>query len=440
MYDEIIKHKNHLQDQLWVQDLAGYSRGRRFLIHTLRLLYVVVRELSVGQLTLRAMSLVYTTLISLVPLLAVSFSVLKAFKVQDRVEPFLFEFLTPLGEKGEEIGTTIISFIDNMNVGVLGAVGLSVLFYTVISLIQKIEQTFNYIWHIGDVRSFVRRIADYLSVLMIGPVLVVSALAVTASMVSSTFVQYLIAIDPFGALFYYAGLTVPYLLIITAFTFMYMFIPNTSVKVGPALTGATVAGILWKTAGMLFASFTAGSTKYDAIYSGFAILIMFMIWLYLSWLIFLLGSQIAFFRQYPEYVRPSRGAIKLSSQQKEKLALMAMYWIGKHHYQGHTPLTLAELSAHLGVPAIILAEVLDVLQKNNFIVEVVDPAESYLPAKDLDAILLRELLAVIRSAGDDSIVFGVGAHSQAQTDDVLSRLERACSAELGDLTVRQWIQ
>jgi membrane protein len=440
MYQTLIKYRDLAQEQLWKTDLGTFSPGKRRLIEFIRLVYVVIRELSVGQLTLRAMSLVYTTLISMVPLLAVSFSVLKAFKVQDKVEPFLLEFLAPLGAKGEEIGVNIIGFIDNMNVGVLGAVGLGVLFYTVISLIQKIEQTFNYIWHIGNARSFLRRAADYLSVLMIGPVLVVSGLAITASMASSTFVQYIIAIDPFGALFYYAGLTIPYLMIIAAFTFMYLFIPNTSVKLGPALTGATVSGILWKTAGMLFASFTAGSTQYDAIYSSFAILIMFMIWLYLSWLIFLLGAQIAFYRQHPEYVRSSSEQIQISSRQNEKLTLMVMYWIGKHYVSASQAWTLDKLSSKLGVPSYILSQILNTLIEKGLIVETASMPSTYLPANDLDAIQLKELIAVTRNAGSDDMNISEGTLPETDVDVLLQRLDQAYEDALGNSTVRDWIK
>jgi membrane protein len=440
MYQALIKYKNLLHEQLWKADLGTFTPGKRRLIELFRLLYVVARELSAGQLTLRSMSLVYTTLISLVPLLAVSFSVLKAFNVQGKVEPFLFEFLSPLGMKGEEIGANIIGFINNMNVGVLGAVGLGVLFYTVVSLIQKIEQTFNYIWQIGNARSFLRRAADYLSVVMIGPVLVVSALAMTASMVSSTFVQYIIAIDPFGALFYYAGLTIPYLMIIAAFTFMYIFIPNTSVKIGPALTGGAVSGILWKTAGMLFASFTAGSTQYDAIYSSFAILIMFMIWLYLSWLIFLLGAQIAFYRQHPEYVRHSRERIQLSNRQNEKLALMAVYWVGKHYLLARQPWTLDTLSSKLGVPSHLLSHVIDTLAADGLIVETTAMPSTYLPAKDLAAIQLKELFALTRNAGDGDITVGEGSYAEPDVDDLLLHLDKAYETALGDSTIRDWIK
>jgi membrane protein len=439
VYNTLIKQKNSLYKQLWKTELATLSPGRRYLIQIVRLFYVVIRELSTGQLTLHAMSLVYTTLISLVPLLAVSFSVLKAFKVQDQVEPFLIEFLAPLGAKGLEVSTTIIGFIDNMNVGVLGGVGLSVLFYTVVSLIQKIEQTFNHIWHIGSTRGFLRRAADYLSVLMIGPVMVVSVLALTASMVSSTFVQYIMAIDTFGTLLYYAGLTIPYLMIIAFFTFMYMFIPNTRVNIGAALFGATLSGILWKTAGMLFASFTAGSTQYDAIYSGFAILIMFMIWLYLSWLIFLLGSQIAFYCQHPEYVSPACGDIKLSIRQKEKLTLMSIYLIGKQFYLGGADWTIDSLCARLAVPSNLLANVLAILQQNGLIVATAKSPCTFIPAKDLDSILLCELLHIIRNADDGDVVLGNGAFMQPEIEDVLSRVDKAYTAELGNTTVREWI-
>jgi len=436
MHNTLNQYKDFLFTQLWQTDLSTSPRTKRWLVQTLRLLYAVVHELAAGQLTMRAMSLIYTTLISLVPLLAVSFSVLKAFGVQGQIEPFLLEFLSPLGPKGEEIGANIIGFINNMNVGVLGAVGLGLLFYTVVSLVQKIEQTFNHIWHIKNSRSFLRRVTDYLSVLMIGPVMVVSALALTASMVSSTFVQYIIAIEPFGTMFYYLTLMIPYVLIIIAFTFMYIFIPNTRVKIGPALTGATVSGILWKTGGMLFASFAAGSTQYDAIYSSFAILITFMIWLYLSWLIFLLGSQIAFYRQHPEYVRPIRGKIELSSRQKEKLALTVMYLIGKYYYQGLTPWTLRTLNTQLEVPSDLLSNTLDNLASNGLILEIVDKDTTYIPAKDLDAITLYELINVTRNANNDTIGSTL---VQPEVEDILSGLDQAYTSVLGNKTVREWV-
>jgi len=431
----------HLQDQLhqklWKTDVDALPPAKRLALKTARVIFAVIHEIAVGQLTLRAMSLIYTTLISMVPLLAVSFSVLKAFGVHDKVEPFLLEFLAPLGDKGDEIGTNIIEFINNINVGVLGTVGIGVLFYTVISLVQKIELTFNHIWHVRSSRTLLRRITDYLSVLMIGPVMVVSALALTATMVSSKFVQYIIAIEPFGSLFYYSGLMIPYVLIIVAFGFMYMFIPNTNVRVVPALIGATVAGILWKLAGVAFASFTAGSSNYDAIYSSFAILIMFMIWLYLSWLIFLLGSQIAFFCQHQEYVRPAQGDENISCRQKEKLGLEAIYWIATHYIQGKPAWSLDTLSSQLKTPSIPLADLLDCLVAEELLISITnDNQTTYVPAKDLDTFTVYDVVSTIRNTHNKSYINTVFT---PEVEQVLQILDGACASALEDKSVREWV-
>jgi membrane protein len=223
---------------------------------------------------MRAMSLVYTTLLSLVPLLAVSFSVLKAFGVQNQLEPALLNFLAPLGPKGAELTATIIGFVDNMRVGVLGSVGLALLLYTVVSLIQKVERAFNYTWHVSHNRRFVERFSDYLSVLLIGPVLMFSALGATASILNTSLVLSMAKIPVLGWIIDTGGTLLPYFFAIAAFTFVYVFVPNTRVRLGPAVVGAIVAGVLWQSIGWGFAFFMVGSTNYAAIYSGFAILIL----------------------------------------------------------------------------------------------------------------------------------------------------------------------
>src|SRR5690554_298710 len=169
-----------------------------WLHKTGRSLYALIRDVLSGQLTLHAMSLVYTTLLSIVPLLALSFSVLKALGVHQRMEPFLFQFFQPMGPQGVEVAERILEFVDNMKVGVLGSVGLALLVYIVISLVQKIERSFNMIWRVPEMRSMAQRFSNYLSVIMVGPLLMVSAIGVTAAIFSSEIAQTLIAIEPFG--------------------------------------------------------------------------------------------------------------------------------------------------------------------------------------------------------------------------------------------------
>ena len=129
-----------------------------------------------------------------------------------------------------------------------------------------------------------------------------------------------------------------------------MFIPNTSVEFGPALTGGIVGGVLWQSAGMAFAVFVASSTQYSAIYSGFAILILFLIWLYLSWLILLFGASVAFYQQHPEYLVAEGGEPRLSNRMRERLALVIMSLIGAHYVAGRPAWTLRQLAQRLNVP------------------------------------------------------------------------------------------
>jgi membrane protein len=255
-----------------------------------------------GELTLWTMSLAYTTLLSMVPLLALSFSVLKAFGVHNQIEPLLGNLLAPLGEQGQEVSSRLVGFIENMNVGVLGAVGLALLIYTVVSLIEKIEASLNAMWHVTQLRSLSERFSRYLSVLLIGPLLVFSALGLTASAMSSSLAQMLISVEPLGSLVSMAGQVVPYLLVVGAFTFVYRFVPNTRVRFIPALLAGIVAGLMWQSAGWAFATFVVSSARYSAIYSSFAILVLFLLWLYVSWLVLLIGADMAFYLQHPEYL------------------------------------------------------------------------------------------------------------------------------------------
>ncbi|MBP54397.1 MAG: ribonuclease BN, partial [Marinobacter sp.] len=299
-----------------------------WLYKTGRTAYALVRDVVSGNLTLHAMSLVYTTLLSIVPLLALSFSVLKALGVHQRMEPFLFQFFRPMGPQGVEIAEQILGFVDNMKVGVLGSVGLALLVYTVVSLVQKIERSFNMIWRVPDMRSMAQRFSNYLSVIMVGPLLMVSAIGISATIFSSAFVQALMEIEPLGSMIVFATRFTPFMLVVGAFTFVYVFIPNTRVKLRYAFIGGLVAGISWQAAGMLFASFVAGSAKYAAIYSSFAIGIILLIWVYLNWMILLLGSSIAFYLQNPGSVAKRR-QVRLSPELLEKTGLALMWLVAK---------------------------------------------------------------------------------------------------------------
>ncbi len=423
---------------IWAVDTRALGRPHAILVRVVRLLHGVLREVMQGDLTLRAMSLVYTTLLSLVPLLAVSFSVLKALGVHNQIEPLLFNFFEPMGDKGLELGQRIFGFVENVKVGVLGSLGLVFLFYTVVSLVQKVEEAFNYVWHIKRPRRLVRRFSDYMSVILVGPVLVVSALGITATVMGTDIVRSMGEVEPLATLLPVLSKLVPYFLICAAFTFVFIFIPNTKVHFTSALVGGLVSGVLWQTAGMGFAAFVANSTKYTAIYSGFAILVIFLIWLYVSWLVLLLGAQVAYFHQHPQLLSVRREDGHLSNWAKERLAMLAMLLIGYYYYHNRGLWTDDALAARLGVPPAALVAVLDILEMNGFVNRTADDPPAYFPGRDMETISLQDLLLAVRR-GEESAVITAGSAVPPPVDEMMTRVEGAIHDALGERTVKDMV-
>lgn len=425
-----------IDDFVWGTGEDAWPLRKRRGLRLLRTVLILARDLAAGQLTLRAMSLVYTTLLSIVPLLALSFSVLKAFGVHNSIQPMLLNFLEPLGDKGVQITENIVAFISNMNVGVLGAMGLGLLIYTAVSLMQKIEESLNFIWHIPRPRRLGERFSRYLSVLMVGPILVFSALGITATILNLEAVRDLLSIGVLGHAVKAFGELVPYLLVIAAFSFVYLFIPNARVRPWAALVGGAAGGIVWQTAGWAFAAFVASSGKYAAIYSGLAILVLFMIWLYLSWLILLFGASVAFYAQHPEYLYARGGEPRLSNRMRERLALSVMSVAATRFALGERMPTAAQFSARLGVPAHALQIVLDALESAGLLAQSGEDPPVYLLARDPAGTPLTRVLDTVRAAGEDRYLSPGGLPAPGEVDALLARVQSALEASLEAKTVR----
>ncbi len=421
---------------IWRTPVEQLSRAQQWAVQFVRLVIVVARDLADGQLTLRAMGLVYTTLLSIVPLLAISFSVLKAFGVHNQVEPMLLSFLEPLGEKGVEISSRILDFIENMNVGVLGSVGLALLLYTAVSLVHKVEEAFNFIWHVSRGRSIGERFSRYISALLVGPLLIFAALGVTAAAMSLAVVREALQIEAISWLALQAGRLLPYALIVGAFTFLYIFIPNTRVRVTAALVGGLIAGVVWQTAGWGFAQFVVASTRYAAIYSSFAIMILFMLWLYLSWLILLFGSSVSFYMQYPEYLVRNGGEMRLSNRMSERLALVIMSLIGRYHLEGRTPWSLDALSRELRMPIRTVDEVLIGLRDRQILTTTGDEPPGWLPVRDLDQVSVKDVVDTVRTLGENNYLRPETLRGPHSVERLLQRAEGAAESALRDTTIK----
>jgi membrane protein len=431
--DKLQKKIYELTKVFYSADAGPLSANKAAALKYARFIYFIVKQYTDGDLTLRATSLVYTTLLSIVPFIAVTFSVLKGFGVHDMAEPILERMLAPLGDQSIEIAGRIIMFVDNMKVGVLGSIGLSLLIYTVISLIAKIEESLNYIWRVRSPRSMARRFSDYMSVLLIGPILIFSAIGITAAIKSNTVVKGVLSYGMLGMILVWLGHLVPYITTCAAFTFIYGFMPSTRVKFTSALAGGVFAGVIWELSGWAFATFVVKSTNYSAVYSGLAILIVFMLWLYLSWLIFLLGAAVSFYAQYP---KAAFSKASPTGREAERLGISVMFIIAEAYATGKKLPTPGYLSGRLGVPSGTVQAVLEKFIKDGLVVEAGDEVKSYLPARATEKILIKDVVkSIARFEGEDR----ARSRGVPEAEDVVLKIDSAVAGAFGEGTVKDLI-
>lgn len=401
------------------------------------LVLAVAHDLREGNLRLRAAALTYATLLSLAPLLAICFSVLKGIGLHNQLEPFLLDFLSPLGEQGRDIARKIVGFVDNIKVGVLGTAGFVALMYGVIAMMREIELAFNDIWRVKRTRSLTQRIRDYLSVLFIGPLSMALSVAMTEAFRHANLAEKWLGIVIPGGVFETAAAFMPYALFMFAFTALYMFMPNTPVKLVPALAAGFVATVLWKILGWLFGIFVVGSGSYAAIYSIFAAMMMFMIWVYTGWLVVLIGASLAYYVQHPSNQRIPRRFKHMSMRVREKTALMLCGEIGRGFYAGETPPVLSALAKKLELPALIVGEVAEALIKVGILATTGKAARQYMPGCPFDMVSVDEMLKRLRAADEaDGIAFDQ-VKSSGAIEGILNSIDTIARRELGKITLKQ---
>lgn len=420
-----------LKYQLWRPVGREWPWPLRALRTVIQHLYALGRELLSGQLTLRATGLVYTTLLSAIPLLALCFSLVKVLGVHEVLQPQLYALMEPLGPRGADITAWVVRTVDQLKGGVLGAVSLAFFLYTAIAMVQKVEESFNYVWLVPRTRNLARRLIEYVSILLIAPVAAAVVLSVAGSIASDGFVRQLVERWPLGGLLVASARLLPWFLVTTTFCFLYRFLPNAQVRFLPALTGALAAGILWALAGKLFASALALSVGRNAVYGSFAIAISALVWIHLNWLILLIGAQVAFYTQHPLFMRLGRSEPVLDNALREHLALNIMYLAALAFRNGDSRCTAGTVSEATRVPGLTLAPIITLLEGAGLLRTTADDA--LLPGRELSRITLSAILAAVRDGGDTGSLLPPAWSPPVAA--VAGRLKAALDRQMGDETL-----
>ncbi|HTY93026.1 MAG TPA: YihY/virulence factor BrkB family protein [Steroidobacteraceae bacterium] len=344
---------------------SGRPGRLRALARAGRYPYAVLRDLAGGQINMRATALVFTTVLSLVPLLAFSFIIIRQLGGhggQD-LQPIVLEFFRPVGAGADDMTRQVLQFAGRLRRGVVGTAGIALLAWSLIGTIQKVEDSFNYVWRVPQARSLARRIGEFLSLLVVGPVLLGGFIALAHTAIIAGPLQLANSVPLVSRLLNLGVHLAPYAMVTVLFTFLYKFIPNTRVRLRPAFIGAVAAGVLWTAVGSVFTRFVEYSSRLTLVYAGFAAVIAVLMWTYSGWLILLCGAQLSYYIQNPGDLRFGLRRPHLSAAQLEQLALSITFLVARHTPGARPRCTPDALATDLGVTGLALAPLIAALER-----------------------------------------------------------------------------
>lgn len=397
-----------LRGDIWRIRAKDLPRPKSLLLRALRVIVLSIRGVSNDRVGLRASALTFYSLLSIVPVAAMVFGIAKGFAFERSLERLLLKGL----EGQEEIVKRIVDFahalLEDVKGGFIAGLGLLILFYTVIKILSHIENALNDIWGIKKSRSLGKKITDYLSVMLIGPVLFFMSSTMTVFISSS--VQQIVegtsalrVVSP-GISFLLQFL--PYMALWILFSFVYIFIPNTKIKWSSGILGGVIAGTLYHLFQFFYISLQIGVAKYNAIYGGFAALPLFFIWMQTGWLIVLFGAEIAFAHQNVETYEFEQECLTVSHAFKRLLSLRILHLMIRAFAVGGKPYSSSQIAHELEIPIRLVNEILFELTASGLAIEVkADEGKetAYEPARDPDTMTIKNVIETLEQHGSADI-------------------------------------
>ena len=377
-----------LSYDIWRVDESSTSSLKLGVYNLIKSFILTYRNIDISGLNVRASSLTYSTLLSIVPALAILFAIARGFGFQNIVQSELFRYF----EGQQNVLQKAMEFVDKSleyaSGGVFLGIGIVMLLYTIIGLMSGIESNFNKIWRVNEGRSYYRQFTDYLALFLIAPVFLLCNAGLSIFLNSSLDYEYIgFFMSPIVRM-------VPYAITILLFTFIYIYIPNTKVKFMSALVGGVFAGIAFQLFQNIYISGQIWISKYNAIYGSFAALPLLLLWLQLSWFICLLGVELSFAHQNIKKFSFEREIKNISRRYKDFLILLITTLIVKRFVTGGPPYTANELSETYRIPTQLTSDTLYFLGK----IGIIAPTPSkdnlipaYIPAIDINRITVNYL-------------------------------------------------
>lgn len=403
----IDKIKN-FNDLVWHTPFSKMTKRTTFLLKQVRILYIAIKGFLKDKVQTQASALTLDTLLAVIPIAAIAFAIAKGFGLEQN----LMDVLSREFQSQQEILNWLLinaqSALQQTRGGYLAGIGAVILIYSVMSLLSNVESSFNHIWQISESRNYARKFADYLTIMLIAPVFMVLSGSITV-FISTQLVDFISSssiLAFFKPIVGFLIKLVPYVITWFVLTVIYIVLPNTKVKFGPAFVAGIICGTALKVLIWLYIDMQVGITKLSAIYGSFAAIPLLIIWLQTSWLIILLGAELSFANQNVAQYEQEAEALNISNFQKRSLSLVVMHMLVKNFISGAGPVSASEIGRYFSLPVRLVRDII----KNLHDIELVsrvhksdDEKENYYqPAIDVNLITVTSLLNKLDKHGSEN--------------------------------------
>jgi membrane protein len=418
MVDRIV---NFINNEIWNFQLHELGPAKAFLIKTLRIVILAIHGFKKDDCPRRASALTYYSLLSFVPILAMIFGIPKGFGLEKYIESQIME-LARKGNLQADVVTRIMNFagslLEHTKGGVIAGIGVIFLFWTVISILGNVEKAFNDIWEVKKSSTLVRKFTDYISMTVSAPMLVIVSSSITVLVAGEVqlLVRKVAVLGVFSPLIFFLLTLLPYVSISILLTLHYIVMPNTRVPVRSGILAGIVTGTGYQIVQWIYIKFQIGVSSYGAIYGSFAAFPLFLGWLQISWMIVLLGAEIAFahvnvdtFGFHPDYSQ-------LSISSKKGLALNIFHLITKTFARGEPPLSGHQISSTLKIPVRLVRQLLHELAIAGLVMETarhVNHEVTFQPGRSIENITVKFALDAYEHGGRAPM--GAGASKDAES-------------------------
>jgi membrane protein len=402
MKDIVHRFRKFIIEDIWKVSLNELSQKQYFLIKGLRIIVLAIRGFIDNACVQKASGLTYYSLISVVPIAAMAFGIAKGFGFEQSLEAELQKQFAGHQEIVVWIMDFAIKYLDSVKGGMIAGVGFAILMWSMMKVLGFIEDSFNDIWEVKRPRSFVRKFSDYLSLMMVALLFLISS----SSMI--VFVRQEMGSVYFGGVAgAFLGYVIPYLLIWIVFTMMFVIMPNTRVKFSSALVGGIISGTLFQLLQYYYIHFQIGVSSYNAIYGSFAAFPLFLIWLNTSWMIVLFGSELAYATQNVRNFEYESDTKSISYNYKRQVYLIVAQFVAKRFYHGEKAPTTNEIAFDLKLPIRLVTDIIFELTECGILSEIsIDEGKesAFQPAMDVHKLKICTVLNRLEEKGSSDFL------------------------------------